>query len=66
MSCVGLLVITFNMQPESNVDYNSRISIYYTVDAMAINYEVIYYSKFAKDHFFYSVLLLCICNTYEN
>jgi len=27
---------------------------------------VIYYSKFAKDHFFYSVLLLCICNQYEN
>ena len=26
----------------------------------------IYYSKFAKDHFFYSVLLLCICNKYGN
>jgi len=27
--------------------------------------ECIYYSKFAKDHFFYSVLLLCICNKYK-
>jgi hypothetical protein len=24
--------------------------------------DKIYFSKFAKDHFFYSALLLCICN----
>jgi hypothetical protein len=26
----------------------------------------IHYSKFAKDHFFYSALLVCICNKFEN
>jgi len=26
---------------------------------------IVYYSKFAKDHFFYSVLHLCICNKYK-
>ena len=26
----------------------------------------VYYSKFAKDHYFYSALQLCICNRYEN
>jgi hypothetical protein len=25
-----------------------------------------YYSKFAKEHFFYSALLLCNCNKCEN
>jgi len=26
----------------------------------------VYYTKFAKDHFYYSALLLCICNQYGN
>jgi len=26
----------------------------------------VYYSTFAKDNFYYSVLLLCICNKYDN
>ena len=30
------------------------------------NINTIYYSNCAKDQFFYSVLLLCICKKYEN
>ena len=41
------------------------LTIFLRFVCMYITDDILYYTHFAKDHFFYSVLLLCIFNKYE-
>ena len=52
-----------NVDNTLEVSFQLHISNVKVVDSKSY---IIYYSNFAKDHFFYSVLLLCICNKYGN